>query len=96
MQKSASGSRRGGRSTGGSGVAALFGAVTTVVVLAGVVGIAASPRSLAEDARLPVSAEWFEVASSGPYEPPTEADSATSVSGPLDVPDLQVTYETLG
>ena len=96
MQKSASGSRRDRRSSDGSAVAALFGAVATVVVLAGVVGIAASPRSLADDSRLPVTTEWFEVAPGGPYEMPTETGAGVSASGPQEVPELHVNYETSG
>lgn len=95
MQKSASGFRHGHDATGRSAVSALFGAVATVVVLAGVVAIAASPRSLSEDARLPVSAERFEVAPIGAKEPPAEFHAVTPPGRILDDP-VQLTYEGQG
>ena len=80
MQNPATAFRRSERANGGSVVTAVFGAAATVVLLTGIVAIAASPRSLSDDARLPLSAESFEVTPFFAPEVPSEDFAVAPVS----------------
>lgn len=95
MQPVSPGSRRGGNSSSaaGSGAAALLGAAATFVVLLGIVAVAASPRSLSDDAQLPTSAESFEVSPSAAPDLATDVYAVGPATGHYEEAGLQSSFD---
>ncbi len=80
-------------SVGRSGVAALLGAAATFVVLLGIVAVAASPRSLSDDAQLPSSAESFEVSPAAAPEIATDAYAVAPATGHYEEPGVYRSFD---
>jgi hypothetical protein len=95
MQPAARGSRRvrNCASAAGPAVAAFLGAAATFVALLGIVAVAASPRSLSDDGRLPTSAESFEVSPAAAPELATDVYAVAPATGQYEEPGLQSSLE---
>jgi hypothetical protein len=95
MKLTSSESSRGKKATRGrgTGIAALLGAATTVVVLMGIAAVADSPLSLSDPAQLSASAESFEVSPAGATDVAPNTYAFSHASGQYEDTGPQVSYD---